>query len=60
MTNNPKKVVGLEGYGLEIVQRVPIVMPPTAANRDYLRTKREKLGHLIDDAVLNSAPLDPS
>jgi 3,4-dihydroxy 2-butanone 4-phosphate synthase/GTP cyclohydrolase II len=47
MTNNPRKIVGLEGYGLEVVERVPLVIPPTSTNRDYLTTKREKLGHLI-------------
>jgi hypothetical protein len=39
--------VGLEGYGLRVVERVPLVIRPTAANRAYLDTKREKLGHLI-------------
>ncbi len=48
LTNNPKKVVGVEGYGLRIVERVPIQVTPNAKNRDYLRTKREKLGHLLD------------
>jgi 3,4-dihydroxy 2-butanone 4-phosphate synthase/GTP cyclohydrolase II len=48
MTNNPRKVVGLEAYGLEIVERVPIIVPPNAVNMDYLATKRNKLGHLID------------
>ena len=47
MTNNPRKLVGLEGYGLEIVERVPLVASPTHENRDYLRTKRDKLGHLL-------------
>jgi 3,4-dihydroxy 2-butanone 4-phosphate synthase/GTP cyclohydrolase II len=47
MTNNPKKVVGLEGYGLQIVERVPIEIHPNPENEDYLRTKREKLGHLL-------------
>jgi 3,4-dihydroxy 2-butanone 4-phosphate synthase/GTP cyclohydrolase II len=47
LTNNPRKVVGLEAYGLEIVERVPIVIPPNAVNMDYLATKRNKLGHLI-------------
>ena len=47
LTNNPKKVVGLEGYGLEIVERVPIEMPARAANRRYLATKKTKLGHLL-------------
>jgi 3,4-dihydroxy 2-butanone 4-phosphate synthase/GTP cyclohydrolase II len=47
LTNNPRKVVGLEGYGLEIVRQVPIRIKPNPHNRKYLRTKREKLGHLI-------------
>ncbi|MBI4574203.1 MAG: bifunctional 3,4-dihydroxy-2-butanone-4-phosphate synthase/GTP cyclohydrolase II [candidate division NC10 bacterium] len=47
MTNNPRKIVGLEGYGLHVVERVPLVTRPTAANLGYLTTKREKLGHLI-------------
>ncbi|MDZ7268313.1 MAG: bifunctional 3,4-dihydroxy-2-butanone-4-phosphate synthase/GTP cyclohydrolase II [candidate division KSB1 bacterium] len=47
LTNNPKKIVGLEGYGLEIVERVPIEIPANAINRKYLETKRDKLGHLI-------------
>ncbi len=48
LTNNPKKVVGLDGYDLRIVERVPIQVPPNAANRRYLRTKRDKLGHMLD------------
>lgn len=48
MTNNPKKIVGLEGYGLKIVERVPIVMVPGEENRDYLRTKKERMGHLLE------------
>ncbi|MHB8519657.1 MAG: bifunctional 3,4-dihydroxy-2-butanone-4-phosphate synthase/GTP cyclohydrolase II [Limisphaerales bacterium] len=47
LTNNPKKIVGLEGYGLEVVEQVPIRIKPNPFNADYLRTKREKLGHLI-------------
>ena len=47
LTNNPKKVVGLEGYGLEIVEQVPIRIKPNRHNQAYLRAKREKLGHLI-------------
>jgi 3,4-dihydroxy 2-butanone 4-phosphate synthase/GTP cyclohydrolase II len=49
LTNNPRKIVGLDGYGLELVARVPIVPPATDANRRYLRVKREKLGHLLGD-----------
>jgi len=47
LTNNPKKLVGLEGYGLEIVERVPIVPSPSDENRAYLDVKRDKLGHLL-------------
>ena len=47
MTNNPRKLVGLEGYGLEIVERVPLLASPTQDNAGYLRTKRDKLGHLL-------------
>ncbi len=47
MTNNPKKIVGLEGYGLEIVERVPIEICPNEHNSRYLETKRDKLGHII-------------
>jgi 3,4-dihydroxy 2-butanone 4-phosphate synthase/GTP cyclohydrolase II len=48
LTNNPRKVIGLAGYGLEIVERVPITSQPTEENRFYLWTKREKLGHLLE------------
>ncbi|HEY9422014.1 MAG TPA: bifunctional 3,4-dihydroxy-2-butanone-4-phosphate synthase/GTP cyclohydrolase II [Thermoanaerobaculia bacterium] len=47
MTNNPSKYIALHGYGLEIVERVPLEVPPTDSSRAYLRTKREKLGHLL-------------
>ncbi|MCL6494554.1 MAG: bifunctional 3,4-dihydroxy-2-butanone-4-phosphate synthase/GTP cyclohydrolase II [Ignavibacterium sp.] len=47
LTNNPKKVIGLKGYGLEIVERVPIEIPPNKNNENYLKTKRDKLGHII-------------
>jgi 3,4-dihydroxy 2-butanone 4-phosphate synthase/GTP cyclohydrolase II len=47
MTNNPKKIVGLQGYGLEIVERVPLEVDPNFFNEHYLRAKRDKLGHLI-------------
>jgi 3,4-dihydroxy 2-butanone 4-phosphate synthase/GTP cyclohydrolase II len=48
MTNNPRKFIGLAGYGLEIVDRVPIEVPPNRANLKYLKTKKEKLGHILD------------
>lgn len=47
LTNNPKKIVGLEGYGLQVVERVPIQVEANAANQRYLQTKRNKLGHLL-------------
>lgn len=51
LTNNPRKVIGLDGYGLKIVERVSIQMTPGLYNADYLRTKRDKLGHLLDGAT---------
>lgn len=48
ITNNPRKFRGLSGYGLEIVERVPIQIPPTEENLEYLRAKKEKMGHLLD------------
>ncbi len=47
LTNNPKKVVGLEGYGLKITEQVPIRVKPNPHNERYLKTKREKMGHLL-------------
>jgi 3,4-dihydroxy 2-butanone 4-phosphate synthase/GTP cyclohydrolase II len=48
LTNNPRKFVGLTGYGLEIVERVPLEVSPNACNLRYLKTKKEKMGHLLD------------
>lgn len=48
LTNNPKKVIGLKGYGLEIVERVPLEMRPTRHNHRYLATKRDKMGHMLE------------
>jgi len=47
MTNNPHKYIALSGYGLEIVDRVAIEVEPNESNREYLRAKREKMGHLL-------------
>jgi 3,4-dihydroxy 2-butanone 4-phosphate synthase/GTP cyclohydrolase II len=47
MTNNPRKFVGLEGYGLKIVGRMPLEIPASDASRRYLKTKKDKLGHLL-------------
>jgi 3,4-dihydroxy 2-butanone 4-phosphate synthase/GTP cyclohydrolase II len=49
LTNNPKKIVGLEGYGLHIEKRIPIEISPNKANKRYLKTKKQKLGHLLND-----------
>lgn len=49
LTNNPKKIVGLTGYGLEIVERIPIEIKAKETNRGYLKTKKAKLGHLLND-----------
>jgi 3,4-dihydroxy 2-butanone 4-phosphate synthase / GTP cyclohydrolase II len=51
VTNNPKKIFGLEGYGLRIVARVPLQTTPTAHNKHYIDTKRSKLGHIIDEVA---------
>src|SRR2546423_1014940 len=55
LTNNPKKIVGLEGYGLTVSDQIPIQHPATAHNADYLRTKRDRMGHLLHHQGL---PLD--
>jgi len=48
LTNNPRKFIGLTGYGLEIVERVAIEIPPNTVNREYLKTKKEKMGHILE------------
>lgn len=48
ITNNPRKFIGLAGYGLEIVDRIPLEIPPNQANRRYLKTKKEKMGHILE------------
>ncbi len=53
LTNNPKKIVGLEGYGIEIVDRVPIEMEACDDNCQYLNTKKEKLGHILNNLKKN-------
>ncbi len=47
LTNNPKKIIGLSGYGLKVTKRIPIEIPPNKANKKYLKTKKSKLGHLL-------------
>ena len=49
MTNNPKKIEGLEKYGIKIVKRVPLIIKPTTTNKRYLKAKQEKLGHHLED-----------
>jgi 3,4-dihydroxy 2-butanone 4-phosphate synthase/GTP cyclohydrolase II len=49
MTNNPKKIVGLEGYGLRVLERVPIETKPHEKNIIYLKTKKKKLGHMLEN-----------
>ena len=49
LTNNPRKVVGLDGYDLEIVERVPLEIEPNETNYEYLKTKKNKLGHLLNN-----------
>ncbi len=52
MTNNPRKIVGLEGYGLEVVERVPLEVRPCEENEKYLSTKKDKMGHLFEGSHL--------
>ena len=49
LTNNPRKIIGLEGYGLKIMERVPIQITPTKSNLRYLQTKQKKMGHLLEN-----------
>jgi 3,4-dihydroxy 2-butanone 4-phosphate synthase/GTP cyclohydrolase II len=58
MTNNPTKIVGLEGYGLEVTEQVPIVVEPCATNLRYLKTKKDKMGHLYDLSVPGTVSAD--
>ena len=58
MTNNPRKIVALEGFGLEVVERVPIIIEPNPYNQNYLETKKNKFGHLIDSFTGESCKLD--
>lgn len=54
LTNNPQKIVGIDGYGLKIIERVPIVIPPQESDRVYLETKKVRMGHLLDDDEENT------
>ncbi len=55
ITNNPRKIVGIDGYGLKVIERIPMEMEPTPENLKYLETKRDKLGHILR---INNLPLD--
>ena len=48
VTNNPKKIIGLEGYGLKVVERIPLTVQPNKVNEKYLKTKKSKLGHYLE------------
>ena len=52
LTNNPQKRAGMEGYGLEMVERIPVITPPNEFNARYLQTKQDKMGHVFDDAPM--------
>lgn len=56
LTNNPRKLVGLQGYGLTITERVPIVIPPNPLNQRYLETKRKRMGHLLELERCETSP----
>ncbi len=47
LTNNPRKFIGLEGYGLSVLESVPLEVPPSEFSKDYLKAKKEKLGHRL-------------
>ncbi len=53
LTNNPTKRAGMEGYGLEMVERIPVIVPPNEFNGRYLETKRDKMGHRFDDGPMD-------
>tara|TARA_B100000945_G_scaffold257328_1_gene214868 strand:- start:612 stop:2336 length:1725 start_codon:yes stop_codon:yes gene_type:complete len=59
LTNNPRKIAGLGGYGIEVVSRVPLVICPGDHNADYLNVKRTKLGHLLDTEIEEMSNIDP-
>lgn len=59
LTNNPTKVAGLTGYGIKVAARVPLVIPPRPQNRDYLHTKAERMGHLLDAPVGDDIDVRP-
>lgn len=61
LTNNPKKIIGLEGYGLRVVERVPVEVAPTEDNARYLKTKKKKMGYILSvEQVLTTGTSDES
>jgi len=59
LTNNPRKIAGLGGYGIKVIERVPLVICPNDNNAEYLSVKKTKLGHMIDEDNPNSRNIDP-
>ena len=59
LTNNPRKIAGLGGHGIEVTERVPLVICPGEHNSEYLNVKRQKLGHMLEEEKLNSIDIDP-
>ena len=59
LTNNPRKIAGLGGYGIEVIERVPLVICPNDNNAEYLSVKKTKLGHMIDEENSNTSNIDP-
>ena len=53
LTNNPRKIAGLGGYGIEVTERVPLVICPGEHNSEYLNVKRQKLGHMLEEEKFN-------
>ncbi len=59
LTNNPRKIAGLGGYGIEVTERVPLVICPSDHNAEYLNVKRNKLGHMLDEEKFDARNIDP-
>ena len=57
LTNNPKKIIGLEGYGIEVVTRYPIEIPASTENMGYLQCKKDKMGHLLEIIDCSQDPI---
>jgi 3,4-dihydroxy 2-butanone 4-phosphate synthase / GTP cyclohydrolase II len=60
LTNNPAKTASLEDFGIEVAERVPLALHPTDANRAYLETKRDRMGHVLPDLDLLHDLTDPA